>query len=181
MPAAEQARWFAQEVYPHHSALRSYLRVSFPLVRDVDDVLQESYVRVWRARAAQPIQSAKAFLFRVARNIAVDFVRHHRASPVDAVSQLDFLAVLEDGPNAAETADRKEKVRLLAEAIACLPARCREIFILHKIKGLSRKEVATQLGLSDRTVGVQTGRAVKRCAAYLRNRGVNGLFDDASV
>ncbi|MBL8829931.1 MAG: hypothetical protein JNM18_23330, partial [Planctomycetaceae bacterium] len=41
-------------------------------------------------------------------------------------------------------------------------------------EGYSRKEVAARLGLSDRTVGIQTERAVKRCAAYLRKRGVNG-------
>lgn len=178
-PATEQTRWFAKEVHPHDSALRAYLNGSFPTVREqVDDVVQESYLRIWKARAVHPIQSAKAFLFRVARNVALDLARHNQASPIDPVRHLEGLSVLEDGPDAAETASRQERVRLLAEAIALLPSRCREVFILHKIKGFSRKEVATQLGLSERTVGVQTERAVKRCADFLRKRGVNGLFED---
>lgn len=179
MRSAEQTRWFAEEVHRHDSSLRSYLNHSFPTVReDVDDVVQESYLRMWKVRAAQPIHSAKAFLFRVARNIALDRIRHHQASPIDNVSHLEGLSVLEDKPNAAEDVSRRERIRLLADAIADLPTRCRETFILHKIKGLSRKEVAAQLRLSDRTVGVQTERACKRCAEYLRKRGVNGLFDD---
>jgi RNA polymerase sigma factor (sigma-70 family) len=140
-------------------------------------VVQESYLRVWRARAVQPILSAKAFLFKVARHVALDRVRHDRASPIEASGHLRGLAVLEEGPDAAEAAGRQERVRLLAEAAASLPARCREIFILHKIKGYSRREVALQLGLAEKTIDVQTTRALKRCAAFLRRRGVNGLFD----
>ncbi len=176
---AERTRWFADEVHLHDSSLRSYLSRSFPVAREnVDDLIQESYLRIWKARAVQPIQSAKAFLFRTARNAALDLVRRSRTSPIDQLSQLEDLAVSEDRPDAAENAGRRERVRLLAEAIAALPGRCREIFILHKVTGHSRKEVAAQLGLSDRTVGLQTERAVKRCAAYLRKRGVHGLFDD---
>lgn len=176
---AERTRWFAEEVHLHDSSLRLYLSRSFPVARDnVDDLVQESYLRIWKARAAQPIQSAKAFLFRIARNAALDLVRRSQTSPIDQLSDLEDLLVSEDRPDAAESAGRRERVRLLAEAIAALPGRCREIFILHKIAGNSRKEVAAQLGLSDRTVGLQTERAVKRCAVYLRNRGVYGLYED---
>jgi hypothetical protein len=55
LPAPIPARWFAEEVQPHEASLRAYMRGAFPMVRDVDDVVQESYLRVWRARAAQPI------------------------------------------------------------------------------------------------------------------------------
>jgi RNA polymerase sigma factor (sigma-70 family) len=174
---ADQTRWFAEEVQAHEASLRSYLRGAFPAVRDVDDVVQESYLRIWKARAVQPILSARAFLFRVAQRVALDRVRRDRASPIATVSRLDGLSVVEDKPDAAEATGRQERVRLLAEAIAGLPPRCREIFILHKIKGLARKEVATQLGLSDRTVEVQTARAMRRCAEHLRRRGVTGLFE----
>jgi DNA-directed RNA polymerase specialized sigma24 family protein len=81
-PAAALHAWFAKEVQPHDAQLKAYLRGAFPSVRDVDDVVQESYLRVWLARATQPIQSTRAFLFRVARNLALDFVRHERASPI---------------------------------------------------------------------------------------------------
>jgi RNA polymerase sigma factor (sigma-70 family) len=173
----DQSRWFAEEVHAHEASLRSYLHGSFPKIRDVDDVVQESYLRIWKARAAQPIQSARAFLFRVAQRVALDRVRRERTSPIETVRHLGGLSVVEEGPDAAEAVGRQERVKLLAEAIAGLPSRCREIFILHKIKGLSRQEVADQLRLSDRTVEVQTARAMKRCAEFLRRRGVTGMFE----
>jgi len=179
--AAERTRWFMEEVHTHDASLRGYLNVSFPTVRgEVEEVVQESYLRIWKSPAGwASIRSAKAFLFRVARNVALDLLRHNKAAPFEAISHSRLLSVIEDGPTAAEAAARQERINMLAEAIAILPTRCREVFILHKIKGNSRREVAAQLGMSDRTVGVHTDRAVKRCVEYLRKRGVNGLFDDA--
>ncbi len=150
--AAPQARWFTEEVQPHEPSLRSYLRGSFPAVRDIDDVVQESYLRVWKAGAVQPIHSARAFLFAVARRLALDLVRRNRVSPIESVGHLGTLDVLEDWQNVVEDVGRRERVELLAEAIAELPTRCREVFILYKIKGRSRRETADELGLADKTV-----------------------------
>lgn len=144
----------------------------------MDDVVQESYLRIWKARAAQPIRCAQAFLFTVARHLALDALRHERASPIKAIGPLDDLRVIEDGPDAAEATGRRERVRLLAEAIAVLPARCREVFLLHKIQGFSRRETAERLGLAEKTIEAQTVKAMQRCRDYLERRGVTGLFEE---
>ena len=166
-------------MHPHEPALRGYLRGSFPAVRDVDDVVQESYLRMWRARAAQPIASAKSFLFQVARRLALDTMRRERSSPLTGVHNLDALAIATDAPGTQDLASTRERVRLLADAIETLPERCREIVVLRKIQGLSQRETAEKLGLSERTIEVQVSRGVKRCEEFLRLRGVRGLYDDA--
>ena len=175
---ADQLRWFADEVHPHDAQLKAYLRGSFPAVRDVDDVVQESYLRIWKARAAEPIQSAKAFLFQVARHLALDFVRRERNSPIERTSDLGALHVVDTKPGVVETIGRAEKIRLLADAIDALPSRCREIFILRRLKCIPQKDVAARLGLSERTVEVQVLRGLRKCEDYLRARGVRGLFVD---
>ena len=171
-PSSDAARWFAEDVHPHESQLRGYLRGSFPDIRDVDDVVQESYLRIWQARAAHPIQSAKAFLFRVARNLALDVIRRKGASPVETMGSLADLPVIEDRPGIADTLTREEKSRLLGLALSSLPDRCREIIFLHKIKGLSQRAVAGKLGLAEKTVANQIGLGVKRCEAFFHRRGI---------
>jgi RNA polymerase sigma factor (sigma-70 family) len=172
---SDQARWFAEEVQPHDAQLKSYLRGSFPTVRDVDDVVQESYLRVWRARLNRPITSAKSFLFQVARHLAVDLLRRDRASPVDRLPDLADLSVLDDGPGVVEIACTREEIALLARAFDTLPARCRAVMILRQIEGVPQKEIARRLGLSELTVQTHVVHGLRRLEAFMhrhaRERG----------
>lgn len=177
-PAAptEQEKWFSNEVHAHDGQLKAYLRGSFPAVRDVDDIVQESYLRVWKARAVRPIQSAKAFLFTVARHLALRVVRRETRGPVQFVGDLTGWRLLDHGLNPVEALGYREKVSLLAEALTLLPPRCREVVILRKLQCLPQKEVAAQLGLSERTVENQLAKGVARCRQFFHERGVETLF-----
>jgi RNA polymerase sigma-70 factor (ECF subfamily) len=181
-PAAtvEQSRWFADEVHAHDSSLKSYLRSSFPTVRDVDDIAQESYLRIWRHRAVEPIRSAKAFLFKVAQRLALDHLRRQRRSPMDPGRDWETSFVLDEKPLAHEILGHDEKVRLLADAIDALPARCREVVVLRKLKLLSQRETAERLGISEKGVENQLARGLERCRAHLRRRGLTDLFQNGA-
>lgn len=178
-PQSEQSRWFSDEVQPHEPALRSYLRGAFPTMQnDVDDVVQESLLRVWRARAKSPINSAKAFLFKVARHLAIDVTRRNKVSPIDSVRDMEGLPVLQDGNGVVDAVSMQEKARILAQAIDSLPARCREVVILRKLQGLSQKETAARLGLAEKTIEAQLQRGIKRCEIFLRKRGLSDYYSD---
>lgn len=170
------AGWFAAEIQAHDPGLRSYLRGQFPSVRDVDDVVQESYLRLWKAAAAQPIRSARAFLFTVARRLALDHVRRRRTSPIEPVAHLGALGVPAEQADVVDDVSGRERLVLLAEAIATLPDRCRDVFVLYKIRGLSRKAAAAALGLSEKTVEAHTARAMRHCEEFLRRRGAGEGF-----
>lgn len=166
-----------EQVHPHDSSLKAYLRGSFPTVHDVEDVVQESYVRVWKARATQPIRSARGFLFQVARRVALDILRRGRASPIDSGRDLAASFVFHHDPDAAQAATLRERKRLLIDAVVALPARYREIVILRKLEDVPQKEVAARLGISERTVENLLARGVKRCEDYLRRRGLSSVSE----
>jgi len=132
--------------------------------------MQESYLRVWKARAVQPINSAKAFLFTVARRLALNTLRRERRSPILVVSDLSRLFALDEGPDAADLAVAHQEIELLVDAVSLLPARCREIFVLRRLQGVPQKEIADRLGLSEQTVQVQATRGLHRVSQYLRRR-----------
>jgi RNA polymerase sigma factor (sigma-70 family) len=171
-PVAEQARWFTREVHRHDSSLKAFLRGSYPDVRDVEDVVQESYLRVWKRQAAKPIESVKAFLFTVAKHLALETIRRNHRSPIFDVMDFGATTLVDDTPGAAEMACTREEVDLLFAAVSTLPARTREVYLLRKFEGLSQKEIAARLGISSNTVEVHVGRANKRCTVYLRKRGL---------
>lgn len=169
----EQARWFATEVFPHEPSLRTYLRASFPRLRDVDDIVQESYLRLFRTRAAQSIGSARAFLFSIARRMSIDLLRKdHRKNGREVLVDPKTLQLADPNLNAAEAASAHEEIALLAEAIDALPPRCRKIIILRRVDGLSPREIAARLGISVPTVETQLRRGMEKCARHFRRRGV---------
>ena len=173
--ATEQTRWFAEEVHPYDAQLKSYLRSSFPTIRDVNDIAQETYLRIWKARLAQPVRSTKSFLFTIARHLAFDTIRRNRVSPISAVTEMPSSPVMDLGPGGVDIVCSREEIALFVEAIDTLPSRCREIVILRKLKGLSQAAIAEKLEISEHTVEVQVMRGIKRCDQFLHRRGVRIL------
>ncbi len=168
----EQARWFAEEVQPHEPALRAYLRQRFPDVNDIDDLVQESYVRLLAAQRKGPIASAKAYLFSIARNGAISLLRRPRIFSDQPISSYEAKSVPEDRRDVADQVSTRQEVAVLMAAVDALPRRCREVMILVKIQGLSHQVVADRLGLSVQTVHVQVMRGIQKCTLFLRQRGV---------
>jgi RNA polymerase sigma-70 factor (ECF subfamily) len=109
-------------------------------------------------------------LFTVARRLALDLIRSQRRSPITAVTDLSCLFVSNGAPDAADAASTAQEIELLVEAVDRLPARCREIFILRRLRGIPQKEIASRLKLSEQTVQVQAARGIRRCEEFMRRR-----------
>ncbi len=169
---ADHGRWFAEEVRPHEPGLRTWLRLRFPALQDIDDVIQDAYVRLFRAKSAGRVECAKSYLYSIARNAVLDRYRHERVVPMERMTENGELSVLEDERHGADAVCHDEELALLAEAIQTLPARCREILVLRKVHRLSQREIAQRLGLSENTVAAQASIGVRRCIAFFRERKV---------
>jgi RNA polymerase sigma-70 factor (ECF subfamily) len=154
-PESEHARWFAEHLQPHEAMLRAWLRSRFSAECDIDDVIQEAYLRVLRARETSVIESPKAFLFATARNLALGRLRHQRVTGEDALAEFDLQGVLDESADVPQSVVHAQELELLTQAIQSLPTRCRQILTLRKIYGLSQKEVAAQLGIAEHTVEAQ--------------------------
>lgn len=161
---AEQTRWFAEQVQPHEAALRNWLRVRFPAVTDRDDLVQEAYLRIWRARGQGTIGSPKAFLFAVARNLALDALK--RRLPEVDLGESGASTVLDESTNTTEAVARGQELELLHQALQSLPERCRQVFTLRRLHGLSQKETAARLGIAEKTVEAQHTIAMHKCVQF---------------
>lgn len=168
----ETARWFAAEVQPHEPALRAWLRAQFPELNDPDDIVQEAFARVLRARARGEIRSPRALLFTAARHVAIDLLRRRRVVAFEPLTEDPDWPVYDDGRGVAENAAHQQELEILTRAIQSLPARCRQVLTLRKIYGLPQREIAAQLGISEHTVEVQVANGMRRCADFLARHGL---------
>ena len=169
----DHSRWFASEVQPHEPALRAYLRGRFPSLPDLDDLIQETYARLLRAKVAGKLREVRPYLFVTARNAAIDLTRHHEVAATDSIGNIEQLSVVEDRPNAAEAVAHDQEIEILNEAIAALPPRCREILVLRRFHGLAHEAIAQKLKISANTVDAQLCLAVFRCRQFLLLRGIS--------
>lgn len=166
----ETALWFSTEVQPHEPALRAYLHRLVQLT-DIDDLVQETYVRLLKARERAPISSPRGLLFATARNAAYDFFRRRAAARISPIAEIDRACVFDEAPGVAETVSRRQEADLLEAAIRALPNRCREILVLRKFHNLSHREIAQRLGISEHTVEAQLTKALHRCEAFFSQHG----------
>jgi len=167
------SQWFKDEVQPHELALRSYLRGAFPNFLDIDDLVQESYARLIKTRETGKVSHIKAFLFTTARNVALDIFRRRKVVSIEGVSDLNILHAAADLPDAGENASRQQELDLLAEAVRGLPERCRQVMTLRLLYGVPTKEIASRLGISDKTVKAQLAKGTRRCADFFEHRGID--------
>lgn len=165
------ALWFATEVQPHRPALRAWLLARFPTLPDVDDLVQESFARLMQAHAAGPIRSARALLFTTARNLALDAVRRQRVVAFEPITEETDPAVLMDTTDIVASVSKQQELELLTKAIQSLPERVRQIFTLRTAYGLTQKQIAEKLAVSESTVEKQMAAGIRQCAAFFARGG----------
>lgn len=174
MPPKEStaATWFVEELQPHEGMLRAWLASQFPGQTDIDDLVQEAFVRVLRARTEGEVRSPKAYLFVVARNLALMQARRRLVARTDSLADVDSTKILDESVDIPHEVSRSQELEMLTRAIQSLPARCRRIITLRKLYGLSQKETAAELGIVEHTVEIQTAIGLKKLGRFFRAQGM---------
>jgi RNA polymerase sigma-70 factor (ECF subfamily) len=175
MPQPDQTRWFTDEVQPHEAALRAFLGARYSAIADLDDLVQETFARVLRVHAAGPVTSPRGLLFATARNLALDILRRRQVVSFEPMTENDGSSVFMDVIDVAETVSKQQELELLTAAIQELPDRCRQVFTLRAVYGLSQREIAARLGISENTVERQIGKGLRRCGEFFARLGRSGL------
>src|SRR5256885_17065171 len=86
--------WFLSEVFHHRAALHRYLGKLTSGAEDIEDLVQETYVRIYAIPDHQRIESPKALLFRIAHNLAVERARERKTRATDTMGGLANFAGL---------------------------------------------------------------------------------------
>jgi RNA polymerase sigma-70 factor (ECF subfamily) len=162
--------WFVREVLPHERILTRFLCRAWRNRAEVDDLLQEIYVRVYESAARARPQAVKAFLFSTARNLMVDRIRRERVVSIESGGDSDFSNVYRDEITPERRLSAHQELMLLMRVFTRMSPRCREVMWLRRVDDLSQKEVARQLGISEKTVESYLARACEFMADGLFRR-----------
>lgn len=167
MPACTRQRmqWFAEHVLPHEPALRAWLsshlygRLGESL--EADDVVQETWATLTAMDDVGGIRNPRAYLFTVARSIVLQHVRRARIVSIEAVADIEQMELPDDRNSPERRLSAHQELRRLSAQLATLPERCRKAFVLRKVHGLSQREIARVMGISESTVEKHIGKALR--------------------
>lgn len=148
-------------------------RMLAPLVKphDIEDIVQETFVKTYEKNLTHQIHHPKTYLYQTAKHLAFN----HLAKKANQLEELtgDFadLDVSSEWKPLEADIESKEKFQLFCRAVRELPPQCRRAFILKRIYGLSQKEIARYLEISERTVEGHIAKGMVKCAQYLKQHG----------
>lgn len=152
----------------HRRELVEHLRKIVHCADMAAELVQEAYLRLLRAAALQPIAHPRGFLFRTATNLALDYIRTEKVHWHHASNASLVTSVPPESPSAEQVVAARQRLEVLREVITELPPRCRDAFILHKLYGLTYREIATQLGISQSAVEKHLIKGLLACRRALR-------------
>lgn len=126
------------------------------------DIFQDTYIRYTNYPEKSRIENHRAFIFRIAANLAADYERRNRVRDrfigLEEI-ELDSLPQA-DNFQPEQLLSAQERLELMAHTVEGLPTRCRAVFILRRVEGLSHAQIAKQLDISPRMVEKHLHRAL---------------------
>jgi RNA polymerase sigma-70 factor (ECF subfamily) len=145
----------------HHRELVNRLSRMLLCRETARDIAQESFLTLTQTARDEAIGHPRAFLHRIATNLALDHLRHRKI--VDRHADMEAYIEEAEHPSSETEVSKAEWQALVRQAVAELPPRCREAFVLHKLQGLSYREVAETLGVSQSAVEKHIAKGLLHC------------------
>jgi len=146
-----------------YEELSRHLRRRTGSAERAQDVMQDTYLRLLEteARQSQDVRDSRAYIYRVAGNLAVDTARRERRGGGSEGEPTEHLMDPQPGPE--HRADAHGRLRRLDAALAELPSNVRVSLLLFRVDGLSHAQIARRLGVSESMVAKYLARALRHC------------------
>ncbi len=176
-PLAPPARTVDQIYRDEARAIRVFVKRIVRNTCDAEDLVQETFLRSWQALSSGVVECPRAFLFRAARNLALNHLRNSRLRNSEASRTASDEAFQLHIPTAEERIIASEEAAACNRLLDALPLRCREAFVLRVVEEMSYKQMSRSMQLSVSTVEKHVGKGKQICRSLL----TDPLRSDSSI
>lgn len=172
MEVESLGNWFVANVLPHEPGLMQFLRRNWRDAEELDDLRQEVYARVFDAAATRLPENPQAFVLLVARNLLIDRARRSKVVSIETYADMEMVMPHADELTPERHLSAWAELKLFRTALSLLPARCQQVVRLRKIQGMSQRDVAAHMGITEDTVERQVSKGIRALADSL-GRGMD--------
>jgi RNA polymerase sigma-70 factor (ECF subfamily) len=156
-------QWLVRHIVPFERRARAWLHrhVRTLCVADADDILQEAYARIW-ALEPDTIANPRAYFMTIIRNLVAEQARRAKIVPMVRMGEIEALNIISEEPGPERHATAGAELDLVRKVLESLPPQSRRAFELRKLEGLSVRQVAERLGVTESAVEKLLARALAR-------------------
>ncbi|THU31127.1 RNA polymerase sigma-70 factor [Niastella caeni] len=152
----------------HYNALANYAYSILKNRQNAEDVVQDVFIKLWKNQP-EVINTSQVrfYLLTATKNGCISLLRKQAGQVTTDPDELQLAAV----PDTSQE-DKDEIKKLVNKALALLPPQCLVIFKLSRFGGLTYQQIASELGLSVKTVENQMGKALRILRDYARQNNI---------
>lgn len=151
----------ANEILPHEGLVRNWLKRRWGNSLDIDDVIQESYCRIAALGSIDHIENLRSYFFRTVHAVATDTMRRAKVENFSRVTEIEWTNVLDEGPSPDRAIEASQRLERVNDLLSRLTWTCRRVIELRRIEGLSQKDTALLMGVSESVVENHIARGLK--------------------
>jgi RNA polymerase sigma-70 factor (ECF subfamily) len=150
-------------------SVRKHVAAIVDRVDVAEELTQEAFLRLLSSDRTQ-LDSPRGFLFRTARNLALDHVRRARRVPMGRLDDQPAEYFADGARSAEESLAAREEIAFMRAVLLELPPKCRQAFLLVRLEALSHRAAAAEMGISQTMVRKYLARAILHIQARTAGR-----------
>lgn len=135
--------------------------------QEIEDVVQEAFVKVIEAQHRRSIEFPEAYLYRATRNLALNAISKRDYKLTSTLGDLMPEGAEFQSPSLEHQFESRQNFEQFCRAVRELPVKCQRVYILRKVYGYSQKEIAERMDISLKTVEAHLTKAILRCSDFI--------------
>jgi RNA polymerase sigma-70 factor (ECF subfamily) len=156
-------------VIPQEQKVRGALRRLGVVESDIDDLIQDAYCRLAMLKSVDHIDRAGAYFMQIVKNAWRDSLRRARVVCLEDFTENAPQFVEDDAADVEAAVFAREQLGLIEALLKTLPERCRTIFTWKRVEGMSQRDIARRLGVSENVVENDVQKALRAIQRTLRD------------
>ena len=148
---------------------------------DIEDLVQETFVKSYEAELKQEIKFERTYMLKTAKNLAINHVSKASARKNQSLENMQALPIDLTSNSLESQFETKERFLQFCRATDTLSTEVKRVFLLKKVYGISQKDIAQSIGLSESTVEKHVAKGLLQCADYLAQLTTTAVSTTKSV
>lgn len=168
----ERALWLARHILPHEPSLRAWLARRRVAGLEIDDIVQEAYARLAAVENIDGVRNPRAYLLQTAHSVICSHLRRSQVVSIRAVEDAELWRFESQEASPERQISDRDELQRIAELVATFPKKVAAVFLLRRVEGLSQRDTARRLNVSESTVEKHMAKSIRLFMDAVAHSGI---------